>query len=124
MTKRSFLVLTLVLVGLLVACRPASRTQAPAPSPQGVPAEGFFLSLVEPQDEAVVSGELLRVAGRTNPEAILSVNGRMVRYVDVDGNFSTVVTLLEGPNLLEVLASDYDGRRASQSLTVIYAPQN
>ena len=47
------------------------------------------------------------------------MNGVLVE-VDADGNFSTAVALDEGPNSIEVIASDYEGNEASKILTVIY----
>ncbi len=78
--------------------------------------------VTSPQDEVVVKDAILRVLGRTSPDAVVSVNGKIIRTVDIEGNFSTLVSLVEGPNLLEVIATDYRGGQASQVLTVIYAP--
>ena len=122
--RGSLLVLALILAVMVASCRLARRPEPATPLPPAAVAGEFSLTVSEPQNETVVSTELLRVVGRTSPDAIVSVNGRIVRYVDVDGNFSTVINLMEGPNLVEVLASDYAGHRASQSLTVVYMPQN
>jgi hypothetical protein len=43
--------------------------------------------------------------------------------VDAEGKFSTMVTLEEGPNPIEVLASDFEGNEGSVTLTVIYVRQ-
>ncbi len=86
-------------------------------------ASGLNLSIVQPQIESVVTGSLLEVKGQTNPDAIVSVNGVIVKFIDVNGNFTAVVPLEEGPNLIEIVASDYQNNQVSQTLTVIYAPQ-
>ena len=105
---------------LVASCGPAPT---PTPTPTAAPpAPGLTLTISEPQDEAVVKESLLRVAGRTAPDAVVSVNGRITRSIDEDGNFTTVMPLAEGPNLLEVIATDYQGNQVSQVLTVIYAP--
>ena len=121
-----------VLVGLIIlvgACIPQpssapsaipGRTPAPAPTP---PALGLTLTILEPQDEAVVKESLLRVVGRTAPDAVVSINGRIIRAIDEDGSFTTVISLAEGPNLVEVIATDYQGNQVNKVLTVIYAPQ-
>ena len=129
MRKASFLLLLLVL--LVAACgrgqAPVVPTRTPTPTsvvPGVTPAVSAFpLVLMSPQDEVVVKDAILRVVGRTNPDAVVSVNGEIVRTVDIEGNFSTLVSLVEGPNLLEIIATDYRGGQASQVLTVIYAPQ-
>ena len=126
MRKVSFLLVLLVLL-VVVACGPRAAvapTRTPTPVVPGATPTVPALSLVVtvPQDEVVVKDAILRVVGRTNPDAVVSVNGEIVRTVDVEGNFSTLVSLVEGPNLLEVIATDYRGGQASQVLTVIYAP--
>jgi len=129
MRKVSFLLVLLVL--LVAACgqgrAPVAPTSTPTPAPvvPGVTSSVPALSLVVtvPQDEVVVKDAILRVVGRTSPDAVVSVDGKIVRTVDIEGNFSALVSLVEGPNLLEVIATDYRGGQASQVLTVIYAPQ-
>ena len=77
------------------------------------------LMVTEPVDETTVYTADLLVKGQTEVDAIVSVEGVTVE-VDEDGNFSTVVTLEEGPNLIEVEASDFEGNEGSVVLTVIY----
>ena len=129
MRKVSFLLVLLVLL-VVVACGPRApvsptRTTTPAPGVPGATPSLPALSLVitVPQDEVVVKDAVLRVVGRTSPDAVVSVDGRIVRTMDIEGNFSTLVSLVEGPNLVEVIATDYRGGQASRVLTVIYAPQ-
>jgi len=61
------------------------------------------------------------VKGVTTADATVSVKGSLVD-VGADGKFSTTVSLEEGPNSIEVVASDSQGNENSQVLTVIYAP--
>ena len=85
------------------------------------PVQGFFLEVTEPQDEAVVSTSSIRVSGSTSPEAEVSVNGELID-VDEQGNFAAMVELEEGPNAIEVVATDYEGNEKSCILAVIYSP--
>jgi hypothetical protein len=112
---------------------PQTSTPAPAPvtTPTTVPtpastpataAAGLTLTISEPADETVVNQDTILVAGRTEPDAVVSVNGNIVTGIDEDGNFATAVSLLDGPNLIEVIASDYAGNQSTQTLTVIYTP--
>ena len=78
------------------------------------------LEVTEPEDESVVSTSVVTVKGVTTADAVVSVNGTLVD-VDEDGKFSTVVSLEEGPNTIEVVASDSEDNEASKLLTVIYA---
>ena len=78
----------------------------------------LFLTLDSPEDETVVSTESVSVTGMTNPDAVVSVNGQIVD-VGALGEFSASVVLLEGPNLIEVVASDLSSQ-VSANLAVIY----
>lgn len=98
--------------GLAVGCGKEEGTKEPE---VGV----IPLTVTEPQDEATVYAADLLVKGHTEVDAVVSVEGVSVE-VDADGNFSTVVTLEEGPNLIEVEASDFEGNEGSVVLTVIY----
>ena len=86
------------------------------------PAPALTLRISEPKDGTLVTDSLLKVAGQTAPDAVVSVNGTMVKSIDANGYFATVVTLVEGPNLVEVIASDYQNNQQSQTLAVIYTP--
>jgi len=77
------------------------------------------LAVTQPKDESVVNTPEVVVEGTTNPDAVVSVNGT-VADVDAEGKFSVTVPLEEGPNLIEVYASDFEYREASEMVTVIY----
>lgn len=79
------------------------------------------LQVTEPQDEITVNTPTVQVEGMTTADAVVSINGSLVA-VDASGKFSTTVILEEGPNSIEVVASDSQGNENSQVLTVIYAP--
>ena len=86
-----------------------------------LPALPFLLLVTEPQDQSIVSEATVRLSGRTGPEAVTSVNGVSVS-VDELGFFSTVITLEPGPNIIDVVATDLDGRVLSTVLALIYRP--
>ena len=98
-----------------------TSTPAPTPAPPPIhqPAE-LFLEVSEPQDNGVVGTPDIIVSGRSSPDATVSVNGQ-VAEVDAEGSFSTPepVTLQEGPNAIEVIASDLAGGAETMVLTVI-----
>jgi uncharacterized protein YfaP (DUF2135 family) len=68
-----------------------------------------------------VSEARLSVSGITAPGAVVSVNGRLAA-VDAAGAFQLPLSLEEGPNTIQVVASDADGNQAYALLTVIYEP--
>ena len=86
-----------------------------------LPPQPFLLLVTEPEDQSIVSAEVVRLSGRTGPDAIASVNGVSVS-VDELGFFSTTVTLEPGPNIIDVVATDSDGRVLSKVIAVIYRP--
>ena len=81
----------------------------------------LFLELTSPDDEAVLTENTVEVTGETTPDAVVSVNGQPVE-VGADGNFEMTVTLEEGPNFLEVVASDFAGNRVEEIRAVIHLP--
>ena len=86
-----------------------------------LPPQPFLLLITEPQDQSIVSESNLRLAGRTGPLAIVSINGISVS-VDPFGTFTTFVTLDSGPNIIDVVATNDDGQVLSTVVAVIYRP--
>ena len=93
-----------------------TQTLTPTPVPQS---EELLLEVTSPQDNSVVTSAAIPAVGRTSPDATVSVNGRLVE-IDLSGNFQTLLTLEEGINLIEVIASDLSGEVLTRVLTVIY----
>ena len=62
--------------------------------------------------------------GRASPDATVSVNGQLLDP-DISGQFranQSIPSLKEGPNLIEVIASDLAGEARSEVMTVIFTP--
>ena len=103
---------------------PPTATPEPNATPTAVPdATGaFFLHIAEPVDgEAIVTTNTFDVVGRTSVDALVSVND-LFPEVAVDGTFTVTVSLEEGPNIVEVVASTGAGDEASEVLLIIYEP--
>ena len=83
----------------------------------------FLLLITEPENESVVSLSSLPLTGRTGPNAIVSINGRSVP-VNMFGYFSSTALLDEGPNVIDVVATNSDGQTLSTVLAVIYRPSS
>ena len=79
----------------------------------------FLLLITAPENESIVSSSILPLSGRTGPNAIVSINGRSVP-VDRFGYFSSTVRLDEGPNIIDVVATNDEGQTLSSVLAVIY----
>ena len=69
----------------------------------------------------MVDDSEIPVTGRSSPDATVSVNGQLAT-IDESGNFEALLPLGEGPNLMEVIASDLAGDMRTNVLTVIYQP--
>ena len=74
-----------------------------------------------PPATVVVSSPLLEVEGRASPDATVSVEGELANR-SRGGGFSLTWELKEGPNLLEVIATDLAGGQQEALLMVIYIP--
>ena len=118
--KQGLTLLAILAILLGAGCQAAAPVP-PSPPPSEPPPQGFFLEVTEPQDETVVNVSPVRVSGSTSPEAQVSVNGELID-VDGQGDFAAMVKLEEGPNVIEVIATDYEGNEESCILAVIYAP--
>ncbi|MDO8634802.1 MAG: hypothetical protein Q7R34_00965 [Dehalococcoidia bacterium] len=81
----------------------------------------FSLSINEPEVETIVTNSQLMIKGMTTPDAVVSVNGQPVT-VNTTGAFSVPVSLRLGPNIIEVVASDFATHQQSMVLMAIYAP--
>ena len=81
----------------------------------------FLLLITEPENESVVSAPELPLTGRTGPNAIVSIDGRSAP-VDRYGYFSATIALNEGPNFIDVVATNDDGTTLSEVVAVIYRP--
>ncbi len=59
--------------------------------------------------------------GTGTPGEVVSVNDNII-LIGADGKFDTTISLAEGPNLLEVVASNDAGEETTIELTVTYTP--
>ena len=98
-----------------------SGLPTPSELDSDIPKNGFFLTVTQPTDESIINTDKVEVIGITVPSAVVSMNGNLVK-VDAEGNFSMIVVLEEGPNLIEIIASDSEGNQESLTLVTIYVP--
>jgi len=126
---RNLLVLaTVLLIVVAAACAPAAPTPTPtptaAPTPTPTPT-ALFLKISEPEDGSEVGTSAIFIRGNTIPEAVVSISiNDALEIADVDerGHFTVTVTLEQGPNSIEVIASDQRGNQISSILAVFYNP--
>ncbi len=101
-----------------------SATAIPAPPTSAVaaPVSGTVaLQILSPQDGAVVNTPQIEVRGLAAPDTVVTINDDIL-IVDASGQFKDTVSLDEGPNLIEIIASDHSGNETSIDLTITYEP--
>jgi hypothetical protein len=97
-------------------------TLTPTPTLDPLSAADFFLEIIDPvDDEVVVLSPSFTIVGRTRADAVVSVNDLIVEP-GVDGMFSATLALVEGPNIIEIVASVGAQDALDRVLAVIYAP--
>ncbi len=111
MNKQYWLVLMMGL--LLTAC--GGIVQTPAPSVV------LKVKIISPEDNSVVNVPQVEVKGEVPPGTVVTLNDEVV-LADARGVFSAIVPLAEGPNTIDVVASDSYGNEDNVQLTVTYDP--
>lgn len=79
------------------------------------------LQVLSPQDQEVVTASQIDIIGTAPVNTILTIDDQIL-IVGVDQQFKTSVFLEEGPNLIEIIASDLEGNESFLEITVIYEP--
>ena len=89
--------------------------------------EALFLEITSPlpeegDDVVVVSTATVVIEGRTRVDAAVTINDQFVE-VDENGKLQLTVTLQEGINVFEVVASVATGEEQSLILIVSFEPE-
>ena len=79
------------------------------------------IQVISPLDEEILNTPEVDVTGTAPDGTVISVNEELV-LVGGDGSFKLTLSLEEGPNLIEIVASDINGSEVTQLLTVMYEP--
>ena len=111
MKKRLFMTMSFVLLMVFgAACSGSELPTIDLPITPVMPETNFFLTITQPSSETITDAAKVEVVGTTLPGAVVSVNGDLAD-VNKEGNFTMTVFLEEGPNLIEVVASDIEGKK-------------
>lgn len=78
---------------------------------------GPFLEVAEPVNQFSTTSPVVQVAGRTDPEAKLSINNQEIG-VDVAGKFSQEIKLSDNMNTIEIVATSKSGKTTKEERTV------
>jgi hypothetical protein len=80
---------------------------------------GLTLTILSPADGGIVTSSPIEVIVITNSEAVFTINGDLfILAAGMENTF--LVSLVEGFNSIELVASDYEGNQVETILTVIY----
>lgn len=101
---------------------PTAMNQPPSAIPDTpLASQTLWLQILSPVDEAVVNTPQVEVTGSAPTSAVVSINDEILIVGD-DEQFQTTVSLDEGPNLIEIIASDENGNEMPVLLTIMYEP--
>ena len=93
----------------------------PGCSPTSSTPTSLFLTIIEPADESVLDVNTVTIRGQTLAGAIVSINGDPAD-VESNGSFSLAVTLEEGPNVFDIIATNQAEDEVTSQLIVYFAP--
>jgi hypothetical protein len=106
---------------------PAASVLVPSPTPEpasnppdsstAVMQSGLPLTVTTPIDGAFLTTDTILVKGQTKPGAIVTVN-ESVGTADQNGSFNITISLEEGLNAVDVIASDDSGKQGEMLLMV------
>ncbi len=101
-------------------------TATPISTPTPVPTVGsgtfnLTLDFEGIDDDKIIYSDTILLRGLTSADAIVSVNDVIVE-VQSDGNFELTLVLVEGPNFVDIVASNLDGSSISGEYFVFSIP--
>lgn len=76
-----------------------------------------FLEVSEPQNQTSIETSIIKVSGKTDPEAKVAINNQSVN-VNPDGSFSQDLTLTESANSIVVSSTSKSGQTSRQERVV------
>jgi hypothetical protein len=105
---------------------PASPVPTEAPTEMAAPLPLFtpeptLIQILSPLDGAVVNTPQVEIVGTAPIGAVVSVDDAIL-IVGSDGQFKITVTLVEGPNVIEIIASEASGNQGYALLGIFYEP--
>lgn len=96
-------------------------------NPSPTPKPSVLLSVDEPTDEAVYQTRVIKISGKTDPNAmivILTDTDEDVVNPTSSGDFSTTVTINTGENVIQISAIGKNGDINTINRTVTYSTES
>lgn len=110
-------VLPLALISILLAACGAAGGTAGVAQTSG----SLTVRVLQPEDGATVHSDTVTVKGEAPAETVVTVNDDIL-VVGSDEKFETNVLLDEGPNVIEIVASDLESNEVDFEISVTYEP--
>ncbi|MCL5970704.1 MAG: hypothetical protein M1450_04360 [Patescibacteria group bacterium] len=95
-------------------------------APTKAPKSDMFLAITEPSDEFVSDRKVVKIAGKTNIDAIVIIMTKTDQEVlkpTRTGDFSTTININDGVNLVKISAIASDGEEKSVLRTISFTEE-
>jgi hypothetical protein len=99
--------------------QPSSGEAATAQTPLENANGALWVRVISHQDGDTVNTPVITLKGQAPADAVVTVNDEII-LVSQDQTFETQVKLDEGPNLIEIVASDVNGNEVYLPFTIEY----
>jgi hypothetical protein len=137
--EKIILLFIAILIGLLVALgiffffqytkqvKPSEIKKITIQNPSPAVQSSVFLTIDQPNDESVADNRVIRISGKTVPNAkivILTQGNEEAAIPTVDGSFSTDITVDTGENIIQIIAVAPNGEIVSTKRVVTYSNES
>ncbi|HKC15028.1 MAG TPA: hypothetical protein VKC89_03665 [Patescibacteria group bacterium] len=96
-------------------------------NPNSTPKPAVTLVIDEPKDESVSNTRVIKVSGKTDPDAMIIVltdTDESVLNPTITGEFSTTVTIETGANPIQITAIGKNGETNTIERTITYSTES
>jgi hypothetical protein len=93
--------------------------EPPAALPPAI--EPLHLRVLWPEEGSLITVPEIELVGEATPGAVISIDDEII-IVPADGAFRQVIRLEEGPNAIEIVASNAAGQEQALIFTIVYEP--
>ena len=101
---------------------PSSETQPATPAAALELVSGpLWVTINAPQDGSIHPETTVDVVGTAAEGTVLTINDEIL-YLETGGDFTVTLGLLQGPNTIEITASDLEGNELAEALIIFHEP--
>jgi hypothetical protein len=81
----------------------------------------LWVTITAPQDGSIHPETTVEVVGTAAEGTVLTINDEIL-YLETGGDFTVTLGLLQGPNTIEIIASDLEGSELTGTLIIFHEP--